>query len=135
MASPGVVVLFLASDPDLAARRAASPAPVGVISRVVMPVRFLAAGRGPPPRAGGDLPPAFPADQVMCATRAREAAKRAGRTVRVVDVNDPGEDRQLVERYIAATDILPVLLRSDGARLEGAESFAPRTLRQFLQHV
>ena len=80
--------------------------------------------------AGGAWP--LPADQVMVAERLVKLADRAHRTVRLVDVNRPGPDRGLVERYVEASDVLPIALRSDGARLVGTEAFSESAIRRFL---
>jgi hypothetical protein len=61
-----------------------------------------------------------------------DEASASHRRVKMVDVNRPGEDRYLVERWVHADDVMPVLVRPDGARLRGAENFTPRKIRQFL---
>jgi hypothetical protein len=124
--SPGTVVVFLAGDPSLAARRSSVPAAVGGPWRLVAPGNLLL---GAPGRKASTP---FPAEQVMCAQRLMDAAKSRGRTVEVVDVNDPGPDRALVERWVSSADILPLAVRSDGARLEGAEAFTRAAVDAFL---
>jgi len=61
-----------------------------------------------------------------------DVARRNGLSVKVVNVNHPGDDRALAQEYVAADDDLPVLIRPDGARLSGEESFVPSTLERFL---
>jgi hypothetical protein len=85
-----------------------------------------------PGRERPSEPDAFPADQVMCAQQLLEAAKRLGRTVKIVDVNQPEVDRALVQRFVGPDDVLPIAVRSDGTRLEGTESFGPGALQEFL---
>jgi len=68
----------------------------------------------------------------MCAQLSTDVAKQRGRNLRLVDVNDPGEDRALVQQYVGVADVLPILLRSDGSRLEGEEAFTPRAVRRFM---
>jgi len=131
----GTVVLFLGGDPALAETQAARPAMYAGFSRFFLP-GTLSSGLGGPKRrdqAGAGPPMAFPPEQVMCAQRLLDLAKRLGRTVRLVDVNHPGNDRPLVERFVGPSDVLPIALRFDGERLEGEESFEAGNLRQFLQ--
>lgn len=61
-----------------------------------------------------------------------DVARRNGLSVKVVNVNDPGDDRVLTQRHLGPDDALPVLIRPDGARLAGEESFVPSTLERFL---
>jgi hypothetical protein len=61
-----------------------------------------------------------------------EIAQRHGLSVKVVDVDSPGEDRSLVERYVSADDDLPILIRPDGARLSGDDAFVPKTVERFV---
>jgi hypothetical protein len=68
----------------------------------------------------------------MCALQLSKAAKRLGRTVKIVDVNQPGDDRTLVLRFVGPDDVLPIAVRSDGTRLEGVESFGSGSLQDFL---
>ena len=49
-----------------------------------------------------------------------------------MDVNRPGEHLDLVHRVVGPNDVLPILLRPDGARLEGTENFVPDVLSRFL---
>ena len=136
--NPGTVVLFLAGDPALAERQASRPPLYGGLARLVVPMALLPGGMGDrmaPGRERPTGPDAFPADQVMCAQQLLEAAKRLGRAVKIVDVNQPGEDRALVQRFVGLDDVLPIAVRSDGTRLEGAESFGPGALQDFLAHA
>jgi hypothetical protein len=75
----------------------------------------------------------LPSSQQQCALLVLSVAPRTGWAVNVVDVNRPGEQRGLVERWVRPTDVFPFLLRPDGARLEGQEQFNPATLRRFLR--
>ena len=132
--TPGTFVLFLASDPALANRLASQPTPMGPLQRIVTGPVLRARPAAGPSMGASSGSPAWPADQVMCAQRVLDVARKAGRTVRLVDVNRPGDDRPLVERYVGEADLLPLLVRSDGARLEGVEAFAPSIVRAFLAH-
>jgi len=61
-----------------------------------------------------------------------DLAKRHGLSVKVIDVNHPGEDEALFERYARPDDDLPILVRPDGARLAGDAAFVPGTVERFL---
>lgn len=144
MALPGrgTVVLFLGGDPALAARLAALPERTSGSLGTAVSVRRLffpqpptrgTRGASPtPPPQGSDTPVAFPADQVLCAQRVTDAATKAGKAVKIVDVNDPGDDREMVQRFVGESSILPIAVRFDGARLEGAEAFTGRAVRHLL---
>ena len=60
-------------------------------------------------------------------------AAKCGVTVRVIDVDRPGPEAELVGRWVSAEDPLPLLVRPDGARLEGDEAFQPARVAEFLQ--
>jgi len=132
--APKTVVLFLSGDPVLAERLAAQPATYAGFSRFFVSGALASGLGGPkaPKRRSGDAGRAFPPGQVMCAQRLTDVAKRMGRTVKIVDVNDPGGDAGLVAQYIGSGDVLPVAVRSDGERLEGEEAFDTANLRRFL---
>jgi hypothetical protein len=130
--APGSVLLFLGSDPALADRLAARPATLAWMARFFVPPSVVLARAARATGAPGDEPGPFPPDQVLCAQRVLDRAKKLRRTVQLVDVNRPGEARALVQRFVAATDVLPILVRPDGARLIGTESFDPRSIREFL---
>lgn len=61
-----------------------------------------------------------------------ESVSRAGRHVTLIDVNRPGVYQELVRRAVGANDVFPLLIRSDGSRLEGIENFTPRNVRAFV---
>jgi len=128
--APGTVVLFVAGDPDLGEGLPTRFVPG--FWRFFIPQRLFRDAPPVPRPTAADLPLPLPPVQLMCAQRLLDAAKKAGRTVRFVDVNSPGANRDLVERYVGAGDILPVLVRADGARLEGEEAFRPGPLKRFL---
>jgi len=130
--SPGTVVLFLGSDPALAERLAARPATYAWMARFFVPPNLLLDRAARATSASTDEPGPFPSDQVMCAQTVVDCARKNGRSLQLVDVNRPGEARELVQRYVTSQDVLPILVRADGARLVGAESFDVRTVRTFL---
>jgi hypothetical protein len=134
MQGPGLrrVLLLLSGDSALAERRANFPPAVSGLARAVIPGALFF---GSPPRrvrAGEEDPRRFPSDQVICAERVVEAAERLSIEVEIVDINTRGLDREVVDRYVGRNDVLPVLVRADGQRLVGAESFGPAAVRDFL---
>jgi len=87
----------------------------------------------PPPGAtGGEEPWHLPPQTIKHVNLVVEVAHREGRTVTIVDVNRAGVNRDLVERWVGPNDVLPILVRTDGARLEGTEKFVPHVLRRFV---
>jgi hypothetical protein len=100
----------------------------------LLPPGMLFPGTPRSTRSDPEAPWTIPADQLMCAERLTAAVHKTGRplTVKVIDVNRPGDDRELVQRYVGPGDVLPVLVRPDGLRVEGAEAFTPAVLRRFL---
>jgi len=136
---PGTVLLFVGGDPSVAGQLVNFPHPQGGWVRFLLPTALFPArtqsAPPPPETAGGTgLPWLVPAGQLRCLELLGAAAERAGRQVRVIDVNLPSEEeRALVTEWVGpADDVLPVLVRSDGARLVGQESFTPASLRRFL---
>ncbi|MGA7860848.1 MAG: hypothetical protein WCB19_03205 [Thermoplasmata archaeon] len=91
-------------------------------------------------RSAGSSPPAHPDDQLWhlppeqigCANMVFDIAQRMGRTVALVDANRPAGHQDLVERWVGSDSLLPLLVRRDGARLEGVDEFIPRTVRRFI---
>jgi hypothetical protein len=61
-----------------------------------------------------------------------ELAAQLGQKVRLVDVNRPGEDGPLVDRFVTPELALPILVRPDGKRIWGIESFTASNVRRFL---
>ncbi len=126
------LLLFVGGDPALGRRLASFPRRFYGLGRLIFPVGLL-----PGPKVGeatdpGDAAAPVPPDQLMCLERVVDALAGTTRAVRIVDVNGPGEDRSLVERYVSAADVLPILVRPDGTRIEGAEAFTRRRLLDFL---
>jgi len=134
MATPSVgsVVLFLASDPSEEGRVGALSGVQSWMARTFVPPNLVLGRALRPPAASEDRVGPFPADQIMCAQKVLDQAKKAGRAVQLVDVNRPGEARAQVLKFVGPGDLLPVLLRSDGARLAGADSFERKAIREFL---
>lgn len=139
---PSDAVLFVAGEPDVGLddlstgersvfRRAAGFVAGGALVATSAEVRGWKAAR----QGEGSGPPEWhlPPVQNQCAELVRSIAEQLGRTLRVVDVNRPSGYRDLVERWVGPNDLLPLLVRSDGSRLEGEERFVPRQVRRFLQ--
>jgi hypothetical protein len=74
----------------------------------------------------------LPPQQVQATDIVLDAARGKGRTVTIVDVNRPAGNQALVDRWVGQDGVLPLLVRSDGGRLEGIEKFVPRKVRDFI---
>jgi len=104
--------------------------------------RVVSAAMGPGPLGsaswGGHEPADFQGDQLYgqdarVGRMVLEIAQQRGIPVKVIDINHPGPDSDLVRRYITGEDVFPVLVRPDGARLAGEESFVPGVIERFLR--
>jgi hypothetical protein len=102
--------------------------------------------RGVIPRSSGVTPPYqpqgplfeerqwhFSREVVLAVNLVLEEAESVGKTVTLVDVERPGLQQDLVNRWVGPQDLLPLLVRPDGARLEGIDEFTPRKVRQFIR--
>jgi hypothetical protein len=85
---------------------------------------------GTPPAEG--LPRHLPMPEGQCVEMVLEIARKEGRRVTVIDVDRAGERQPLVNRWVGENDVLPLLIRPDGARLEGLEEFLPARVRRFI---
>ncbi len=74
----------------------------------------------------------LPRQEIPCVNLVLEMAHREGRIVTLVDANRAGEQQDLVHRWVGPDDVLPLLVRPDGGRLEGPENFVPQKVRQFI---
>ena len=74
----------------------------------------------------------LPPEQIQCVNLVSGIAQRVGKTVALVDVNRPAGRQDLVERWVGSDGVLPLLVRRDGARLQGIDEFIPRTVRRFI---
>ncbi len=86
---------------------------------------------------GGTEPGDFAADQAYggmanIARMVLDIAGRLGVPIRAIDVGSPDADGGLRRRFVTPDTDLPLLVRSDGAKLAGTESFVPKTVREFL---
>ena len=140
------LLLFVAGEPELSPSVREVEAGMGdrlssMFLGVAAPtiITRASAEAARPPESGFHRPPLtdsrrwhVPASQLMCESVVLEQAKRQGRIVLVVDANRPGDQQDLVDRWVRPNDALPLLVRSDGARLEGEENFTPGRVRRFL---
>jgi hypothetical protein len=62
-----------------------------------------------------------------------DLARKCEVSVKVVDVNNHGADLDLVKKWVSPDDDLPILLRSDGTRIQGEESMVPLKIAEFVQ--
>jgi hypothetical protein len=123
-------VLFIAGEPFRDAVPSAENPMVTVVD--------LRGGMGPSDLIGGHVPADHDPGQIYgpqaeIARMVLDIAKKCNVQVKIVDVDDPGGDAPLVERYLSSDDDLPVLIRLDGARLVGEESIVPLKVAEFLQ--
>jgi len=74
------------------------------------------------------LPPQVLASvQLVC-----DLVSQAGKHVTLVDVNRSGGQLELVRRWVGDNDVFPLLIRTDGSRVEGIENFTARKIRTFV---
>ncbi|HKN06342.1 MAG: hypothetical protein ABR888_01620 [Thermoplasmata archaeon] len=150
MSPTGDGELFVAGEPDSGVV-SLQKGKTTVFDRVVDTVLPFG-GRVPISRSShppGDVPPAIgeadpsltedrpwhlPRQQLLCVDMVLRAARRQRRTVTVVDVNRASAQQGLVDRWVGPNDVLPLLARADGSRLEGIEEFVPQKVRKFIGH-
>ena len=70
--------------------------------------------------------------EAQCLALVLDLARKLHRSVYVVDVNHQERPASEIESDLGDPPF-PVLLRPDGARLEGTDSFSPRSVRRFLR--
>jgi hypothetical protein len=143
---PPFLVLFVAGEPETmpslrdsgvgtGARWAAWFLPSGLLPKNLQPAyeaghRTSDGFEAPPP---SDMRPwLLPPSQAACAEMVIEIVERQQLPLLVVDVNRPGEFREMVARWVEPTGVMPLLVRPDGARLEGEENFVPGKVRRFV---
>jgi len=98
----------------------------------------VAGGAGPVDSYGGHIPADHAPGQIYgpqaeMARMVLDLANGCGVSVKIVDVERPGSDADLVQQHISPDDVLPALLRPDGRRLSGSESIVPARVAVFLQ--
>jgi hypothetical protein len=123
-------VLFVAGEPY---RDAVAEQPQQVV------LRALPFGSTMPIELGGVHEPGDLRPGQLYGAQASDAryvlsiAKRCGAFVKLVDVDNPGDDAALVQRTITNDDALPCLVRADGEHLSGEDCLTPRRLEAFLR--
>jgi hypothetical protein len=75
----------------------------------------------------------LPPQQIQVVNLVFDIAKRTRKSVGLIDVNRPANHQELVDWWVGPEGILPLLVRSDGARLQGMEGFAPGRVRRFIE--
>jgi hypothetical protein len=73
-----------------------------------------------------------PAAEAQAIDRARAAVHERGKTLHIVDVGKESALRRVIEEHLHHLHNFPVLVRVDGRRLEGTESFTKENLEKFL---
>jgi hypothetical protein len=143
----GEILLFVAGEPDSGVG-SLQKGKTNVFDRLIdtalpfgghIPVSRSSTPPGDVPPLGegessttDDRPWHLPPQQLQCVDMVLSAARHERRQVTVVDVNRAGGQKGLVDRWVGANDVLPLLVRPDGARLEGIEEFVPQRVRRFL---
>lgn len=122
-------LLFLSGPPTIREVRPLAPH--------ILPAMTFRTYQGPSEPWGdwepGDvLPDQVYGEQGRCGRMVLELAARAGVSVKIVNVEDPGEDRILVSRWVGPDEQLPMLVRPDGATLSGEADFVPAIVKRFL---
>jgi hypothetical protein len=135
------LILFVAGEPDtrIDAKRDLQLSYSQRVSGMFVPTSWFtgtrtkfAAPQDPEDHQELVYPWHLPREEILCVNLVLEVAEREGRNVTVVDVNRAAEHQDLVDRWVRVSDVLPLLVRPDGARLEGSENFVPRTIRHFM---
>jgi hypothetical protein len=75
----------------------------------------------------------LPREQNQCVLMVLEIADEVGRAVRMIDVNRASSAPELIARWVGPDDVMPLLVRPDGARLEGLHELVPGAVRRFLR--
>jgi hypothetical protein len=143
----GEILLFVAGEPD-SGIGSLQEGKTNVFDRVIdaalpfgghIPVSRSSNPPGDVPPLGeaaasttGDRPWHLPPEQLRCVDLVLSVARRERKEVTVVDVNRASAQQALVDRWVGPKDVLPLLVRPDGARLEGVEEFVPQRVRRFL---
>jgi len=136
------LVLLVAGEPDSGAS-AVRLFGVGLLLRwsamVVPGTGRLGSGGPASSDSNFDQPPLtekrpwhLPGQQLICVNMVLDEAERRGRSVTIVDVDRPGDQQSVVDRWFGPQDVVPILVRPDGVRLVGVENFSPEQVRHFV---
>ena len=144
--APGRLTLFVAGEPKTVPT--VRETNVGLYPRIAgVVIGSAAVAPGPatqptvttaPPLRSDEAPPEeapewyIPPDQMTALNLVLQIAQERRQAVLVVDANRPEDQQGLVDQYVGENDVLPLLIRGDGARLDGGENFTPSKLRAFL---
>ncbi|HTW39249.1 MAG TPA: hypothetical protein VMF04_00060 [Thermoplasmata archaeon] len=79
-----------------------------------------------------ERPARLPRVHRRCMNAVLRIARSSGRDVTVVDVDRAAGRQHLVDRWVDARLLLPLLVRPDGHRLSGSAKFVPPLLREFI---
>jgi hypothetical protein len=140
---PNDLVMFVAGEPD-SGRPSLRQSTVSGLTRAVgavVPLGVVMKSPQGPPTDSGTVPSQssrgtrwhLPPEQVHCINTVLEVAEQEDRQVAIVDVDRSDGRPDLVARWVGPDDVLPLLVRPDGARLQGIENFSPRTVRRFVR--
>ncbi|MGC2289654.1 MAG: hypothetical protein WA688_07350 [Thermoplasmata archaeon] len=135
-------LLFVAGEPDsgIGSTRDTETSIVRRMAGTVVGGWWLGPDGGSSrPAADTQVPPNdgrpwhLPPQQIQCVNLVYEIADDLGRSVAVVDANRTAGRQDLVDRWVGADGLLPLLVRRDGARLQGIEEFVPARVRRFIR--
>jgi|HubBroStandDraft_1064217.scaffolds.fasta_scaffold14723_6 hypothetical protein len=137
------LIMFIAGEPD-SGRPSLRQSTVSSLARAVgaaVPLGLVMKSSQGPTTVSGTSPSQsyrgtrwhLPPEQVHCINTVLEVAEQEDRKVAVVDVDRSDGRQDLVARWVGPDDVLPLLVRPDGARLQGIENFSPRTVRRFVR--
>ena len=140
---PHNLILFVAGEPDPGLPSIRDTV-VHFTDRLigVYPPRDRTAGTSPGPSPAthdeeplpsGEPPWRLPPEEIHCVNLVLEMANLEASTVLVVDVDRAGDHQYLVDRWVGADQVTPLLVRSDGSVLDGIENFTPGKVRQFIR--
>lgn len=139
--SPRELLLFVSGEPGPGpdpGRDVVSSMPRRLLGTVIPTAWFH------PGIAGGGTPPSLaPEDDwstwhlsreaTACVDMVLDVAEKEGRTVSIINANDPREHADLVRRWIGPEDLFPILVRPDGRRLVGEDEFSPGKIQRFVR--
>lgn len=111
----------MGGDPQLAERRALGSQRVGMAARMFAPALLFL--HTPQDLRSAAEERRYPGDQLVCAQELLSAASKAGKTVQLVDINQPGGPDASSPGLFGPNDLLPVAVRPDGRCLVGTDAF------------
>ena len=74
----------------------------------------------------------LPAPQAQCVRLVMDIAESVQRRVALIDVNNSAGHDDIVRKWVGTDGLLPLLVRPDGARIQGLGEFVPRAVRRFM---